>query len=605
MLCRLLSVSSPRPRRLPALFIAVLPVAVVLALSPPAPTAGADTGAAIGGIVAPATEGTRGPQEVAFTPDGRLALVTEHDANALAVIDVAGGRVLAHVPTGGERPTGVAIAHDGRLAVATNSYSGTLAVFAISGSDVRRTAVHTVPGLPYDVVLAPDGTTAYVAQSQLDSVAVMELQSGRILRTLPTGRRPRALALTADGATLVCANMTEGSVSFLDPNGNRPPARGRTPAVNLRGVAVFPGGRMAYPVGQRAQNERPTESAVGIWSNQAFRVVPNGPPNGAENIWLDLLGTDVADPDSVVFDARGEAAYVTCSGGHSVNVLPLRGRGDVKVARGVGAFPRGLAFTPDGAELWVACQLSNDIAVLDPSTLAVRRRVSLGPPPRRDPHLEGRFLFVTAGIVDGGQFSCNSCHPDGHTDGISWKFVHVPDALGKETPRNVRSLLGGLRDTDPFRWSGHDKTLEQFVQEEVTGLLRTPALPARALEQLVAFVEALPLPPNPYRRPDGTHTEAGRRGEVLFSGKAGCVQCHTGPRAGGQRLGWVGTTPAGVDLDVPHLRGVHDSYPYLHDGRAPTLESIFTEHNAARAHGRAHELSPGELGDLVQYLREL
>jgi cytochrome c peroxidase len=60
-----------------------------------------------------------------------------------------------------------------------------------------------------------------------------------------------------------------------------------------------------------------------------------------------------------------------------------------------------------------------------------------------------------------------------------------------------------------------------------------------------------------------------------------------------------------VDLDVPHLSGVFDTYPYLHDGRAPTLESIFTGHNSSKLHGRAHELDAAELKDLLEYVRQL
>ena len=43
--------------------------------------------------------------------------------------------------------------------------------------------------------------------------------------------------------------------------------------------------------------------------------------------------------------------------------------------------------------------------------------------------------------------------------------------------------------------------------------------------------------------------------------------------------------------------------PYLHDGRAATLEEIFTKHNLSGLHGQAADLSPAELADLVEYLR--
>ncbi|MFN3652837.1 MAG: c-type cytochrome [Armatimonadota bacterium] len=552
--------------------------------------------------VQPALDGNRGPFEVAFTPDGKTAVVTEFDEDALAVIDTASGEVRAHIPTGGEEPTGVAVLPDGKTALVTNSFSGSLAFVDLQA---RKSEVMPLRGMPYDVVLSPDGATAYVSISQLDQVAVIDVAGRKVRATLPTGRRPRALDITPNGRVVVSANLTQGSLTFLDVVSLRPLGNGPTPAVNMRGVAIYPDGRRAYCVAQRAQNERPTETAVGIWSNQAFHVRPNGRAAGDENIWLDLLGKDVSDPESVVFDPQYRRAFITCSGGHSLNVLSVQGDYDPKAVQQIGVHPKGLAFTPDGKELWVANHLGNDLAVVNPETLEVTRRIKLGATTRKDPHLLGRFLFTTATITDGQQFSCNSCHPDGNTDGITWKFVHVKDQLGSEINRNVRSLRGELGETAPFRWSGHTKTLEDFIQDEVTGLLKTPALSEEHLKALVGFVSTQRFPPNPHRQPDGSHTEEALRGKALFEGKAGCGGCHTGPKVGGQRTAWMGTTPQGVDLDVPHLAGVYDSYPYLHDGRAATLEEIFTRHNEAKLHGRAHELSPEELNDVVQYLREL
>lgn len=552
--------------------------------------------------VAPARGGTRGPFEVAFTPDGRKALVTEFDEGTLAVVDVAEGRVLARHATGGREPTGVAVTLDGAHALVTNSYEGSLAFIDLATGKRETLAL---PGAPYDVVVSPDGRMAYVSVSQFDRVVSVDLATKKPVAEVPTGRRPRALSLTPDGRVLVSANLTAGSVTFIDAAGMQVIGHGRTPAVNVRGVAVFPDGRQAYIAAQRAQNERPTETPVGIWSNQSFRQVPNGPQNTVENVWLDFIGQEVSDPDSVVLSPRGDRVYMTCSGGHSVQVMASRGATEAKSILGVGAVPRGLALSPDGRELWVCCQLGNDVAVIGLDTLTVTRRVNLGPPGRKDPTHLGRFLFHTASITKGRQFSCNSCHPDGNTDGISWKFVHVPDALGKEITRNVRSLRGEIEDTAPFRWTGRETRLAEFVDDELAGLLQSPEVSQESRQALVAYVRGLRLPPNPYRNPDGSFTDTARRGEQLFNGKAECRQCHTGPKHGGERKAWVGTTKQGVDLDVPHLIGVYDSDPYLHTGEARTLEEVFSRFNGAQAHGKAHELTADELRDLLRYVREL
>jgi YVTN family beta-propeller protein len=576
--------------RLPAAAVGLAALSSGLALSQEAPAP-----------VRAALDGNRGPYEVAFTPDGSLALVTEHDEAALAIIDRAAGKVLHHVPTGGQEPTGVAVTPNGDLAVVTNSFSGSVAFIDLKS---RKVATLPLPGAPWDVVLSPDGARAYVSVSQLDRIAVVDMTRREVVATIATGRRPRALALTPDGKTLVSANFTAGSASFIDTASLKETAQGPTTAVNLRGVAVYPDGRRVVVTGQRAQNERPTETPIGIWSNQAFIQVPNGPRNTIQNLWLDLMGKDVSDPDGIVLDTDRTRAFITCSGGHSLNVVALS-NGVTQAVRGIGAMPKGLSFTPDGKEVWVANLLGNDLAVVDPKSLQVTRRVNLGPTPRKDPHLAGRFLFTTATIVKGEQFSCNSCHPEGGTDGISWKFVHVPDALGKQQDRNVKGLRGHLADTAPFRWTGQEANLTSFVKDEVDGLLQGPKLSDAEVKALGDYLQSLALPPNPFRAPGGGLTDAAQRGKILFDGRAGCAQCHNGPKFGGQRRASVGTTPEGVELDVPHLAGVYDTDPYLHDGTARTLEETFTKRNAQKLHGKAHELSEAELADLIEYVREL
>jgi cytochrome c peroxidase len=60
-----------------------------------------------------------------------------------------------------------------------------------------------------------------------------------------------------------------------------------------------------------------------------------------------------------------------------------------------------------------------------------------------------------------------------------------------------------------------------------------------------------------------------------------------------------------VDFDTPALLRISTTAPYLHDGRAATLEEVLTRYNTAGLHGRAADLSIGQLADLVEYLKSL
>jgi cytochrome c peroxidase len=116
------------------------------------------------------------------------------------------------------------------------------------------------------------------------------------------------------------------------------------------------------------------------------------------------------------------------------------------------------------------------------------------------------------------------------------------------------------------------------------------------------------------RNPDGSFTAAARRGRKIFE-RAGCPTCHAAPTFSNSESGElfdVGTLrPTSGHrlggelngLDTPTLRGVWQSAPYLHDGRAATLRDVFAI--TGDRMGVTSDLSEQELDDLVRYLQEL
>jgi YVTN family beta-propeller protein len=103
-----------------------------------------------------------GPMEVATTPDGRQAYVTNFDANTLSIIDTASLTVTATVPVG-ELPYGVTISQDGRRAYISNHDSDTVSVIDTGNNTViatitRRRSARTHrdhPGWPSDLYGKP------------------------------------------------------------------------------------------------------------------------------------------------------------------------------------------------------------------------------------------------------------------------------------------------------------------------------------------------------------------------------------------------------------------------------------------------------------------
>jgi len=58
-------------------------------------------------------------------------------------------------------------------------------------------------------------------------------------------------------------------------------------------------------------------------------------------------------------------------------------------------------------------------------------------------------------------------------------------------------------------------------------------------------------------------------------------------------------------FDTPHLNNIYASPPYLHDGRAATLEEIWTKYGKEDKHGVVNDMTKNQLNDLVDYLKSL
>ena len=56
---------------------------------------------------------------------------------------------------------------------------------------------------------------------------------------------------------------------------------------------------------------------------------------------------------------------------------------------------------------------------------------------------------------------------------------------------------------------------------------------------------------------------------------------------------------------MPHLNNIYESAPYLHDGRAETLEEIWTRFNPEEEHGVTNDMTKDQLNDLIEYLKTL
>ncbi len=172
------------------------------------------------------------PQQLAVSPNGSQLLVALNLADSAAVVDLNDSDQVRYVPMGsGAYPFGAAILPNGRTGLISNEATGTLALVDMhSATRLASVSVGPILSHPQGIVVDSAGARAYVALSNRDEVAVVNLKTRRLERTISVkrstglGTMPTAVALSPSGNRLFVAESGADELSVI-----RVPSRG-TPA---------------------------------------------------------------------------------------------------------------------------------------------------------------------------------------------------------------------------------------------------------------------------------------------------------------------------------------------------------------------------------------
>jgi YVTN family beta-propeller protein len=583
------------------------------------------------------------PVELKFSPDGTKLYVVCEDDDSLLAVDVRAQRVLAKVKVG-HKPKDVAISPDGKTLYVTNEWDDNVSEIDAKNFTVRRT-LPTGWG-PVGVTTDRTGKALYVANSVGNDVSVLDLTAGVELKRLASWRSPHNLLLSRDGRRVFVANLlghvgspNEPPVSELmviDTATQRVTERIEIPGVlELRHIAEAPGptgGYLLVPI-MRPKNLNPLIQVAGGWIvTHGMVVVKVGGTNSAPpskssvtQILLDDVDQYFAGTNGVAFTPDGRLALVTSSEADTVSAIDtaklerrlrqvpaeeLANRLDSAkeiVARRLetGANPMGIAISHDGRSAYVVNRLSDSLTVVDIPGLQVRGTINLGRPKELSKLRRGEQMFHAARFCFQGQFACSTCHPDNHVDGVAWN-LETPQ-LGRD--RVANRTLRGIAETAPYKWNGHNPDLETQCGPRIAKFLfHSEGFNATQLSDLVAFIKAIPLPPNRHLAADGQLTPAQEHGRAIFFQKY-CDTCHTPATHYTARISFDVGTANKYDtngfFDVPQLDRIVQRPPYLHSGEAKSLEELWTIYNPQDRHGVTSDMSKEELNDLIEFLKAL
>lgn len=289
-----------------------------------------------------------GPHEVAVSPDGAVAVVSDYgrvDApgHTLTVIDLAASKVSDTIDLGPHgRPHGLQFLSDGRTIVVTTEASGSVLLVDVVGSRVLR-AMPTLQAVSHMVVLDADGRRAYVANIGSGSVSVLDLDRAYVVAQIATAAGAEGLDLSPDGKQLWVANRTADTLSIIDTH-------------DLKEVATLEcaGGpiRIKFtPDGERTLVSNAGSGDVAIFDVAARREIGRIPLQysaleSTDRRLRDSEGKlDAPVPVGLLVSRDGSKAWVANTNADLVTVLDL---GQLEVAGRIkaGHEPDGLGWTP-------------------------------------------------------------------------------------------------------------------------------------------------------------------------------------------------------------------------------------------------------------------
>ena len=588
------------------------------------------------------------PINLTVSADGKRLYVIAQESDALLIANTETNKVLSKISVG-NHPHSVILSKDGQKAYVSNQWSDNVSVIDLSAGRVTDT-LKTGNG-PAGLSLSSDGKAIYVVNSFSSDISVIDLNSKEEINRITAGNNPTGAKLSPDGKSLFVTSRRVISASYGEPlvseltvinDSSRRISEYKKieSAYMMENLAFTPDGDLGFVTLIRPKNYVPSIQVEQGWMmTHGFGVFEPEKDGKVAELLIDEPNSFYSDPFDIAITPDGKKAFISSAGADYISVIDIDsvrklfgaspevlklysnnlGISSRYILKRIhtGANPKGIALSPDGKLLYVAEMLDDNIGVINTESLQKVSSIDLGGPHRITVARLGRRLFNNSSHTFQNQYCCYTCHPDMHEDGL------VYNMSGKDMGRNVTNTmtLRDISETAPFKWSGTNPTVyKQDGMRFSTFLTRTESFSYKDLDALTAYIlTGIKNPPNLLYNAKGELTEAQLRGKEIFERTKDnygneipeanrCITCHTPAYYTNRKMSYVqtlATTDDSILFDTPHLNDIYASAPYLHDGRATTLEEIWTKYGKNDKHGVVNDMTKIQLNELVDYLKSL
>lgn len=553
----------------------------------------------------------RRPVGLELAGDENSLLVANQRSGTISVVDLTRQQVISELKVAKNLSDFCKLPGQNRY-LATDQHQHELLILSLDSQRLKVVERVPVEKYPVSVVSSAEGRSCVVASlwSRRLTFVTLPPDSGgkaRVDGRMDMPFAPRCQLFVQDDNRLLVADSFGGRLAIVDPQRRKLLFEHDIPGHNIRGLRLGADGKMLVISHQMLNELAHTVRNDVHWgllmSNDLRWLRLNRVLKQDADIYkeshmhpLGEAGRATADPAGL--DIARDGTVIVALGG--VDEIAIGREEDFSLFRTrVGRRPTAVKIDRDAKLAYVANTFDDSVSVIDLDKREEVKRISLGPSAQLTTADRGELLFFDGRLSHDSWMSCQSCHTDGHTNGL------LNDNFSDKSfgaPKRVLSLLGKA-DTAPFAWNASAQDFSQQIRKSIEVTMQADQAPSnRVIAQLAAYLETL-KPPPPIDLARGERDQAAvTRGRAVFESMR-CNSCHAPPAYTTPKTYDVGLTDqeGNTRFNPPSLRGVSQRGPYFHDGRAKSLEDVF--------HDYGHKLrgspSDQELADLIAFLRSL
>ncbi len=184
------------------------------------------------------------PDGIAYAPGAKRVFVSDEHGNVDAVIDTKTNSLVASIPLGSGAGNTVYDSGSGHILVAVHEKNE---VVAIDPATMRIIGRYPVTGVesPHGIALDQSGRLAFVAGEENHMLAVVDLNTMKVLATHPVGEDPDVLAFDP-GLKRLYVSAESGNVFVFREDGKTLVQEGHTSIPHAHTVCVDPNTHLVY-----------------------------------------------------------------------------------------------------------------------------------------------------------------------------------------------------------------------------------------------------------------------------------------------------------------------------------------------------------------------